>query len=109
MFENEEVGAVNLAALIGEVASAVEPPEGEVVRFSIAVLGRLGEPREVFHVQAAGAQAVACRRFLRPGHRVAIEGRVVPGAEPTEIEAERVQFLTTRAQAESMRRDMEVA
>jgi hypothetical protein len=106
---DEEVAAVNLAALIGEVASAVEPPEGEVARFSLAVMGRLGEPRQVFRVQTGGAQAVACRRFLQPGHRIAIEGRVVPGADPTEILAERVQFLTTRAQAESMRRETTVA
>ena len=99
---------MNLAALIGEVTSEVEPIEGDVVRFSLAVMGRPGAQRDVFRVQAAGAQAAACRRFLRPGHRIAIDGRVVPGAEPIEILAERVQFLTTRAQAESMRKEITV-
>ena len=99
---------MNLAALIGEVTSAVEPPEGDVARFSLAVIGRFGAPPDTFRVQTVGAQAVQCRRFLRPGHRIAIEGRVVPGADPIEVLAERVQFLTTRAQAEAMRRDVTV-
>ena len=108
LFAIEEVVGMNLAALIGEVTSAVEPPEGEVARFSLAVIGRFGAAPDVFRVQTGGAQADQCRRYLRPGHRVALEGRVVPGADPIEILAERVQFLTTRAQAEAMRREVTV-
>jgi hypothetical protein len=33
---------------------------------------------------------------------VAVEGRIAPGARPAEILAERVQFLTTRAQAAAL-------
>jgi hypothetical protein len=49
-----------------------------------------------------GAQAVTCLRYLRPGHRVAVEGRVAPAGQPAEILAQRVQFLTTRAEARAL-------
>lgn len=93
---------MNMAALIGQVASPVEPAGDDAVRFSLAVARRGGENAEKVEVQASGPQAEACRAFLRPGHRVAIEGRVSPGASPAEVVAERVQFLTTRAEAEAM-------
>jgi len=94
---------MNMAALIGEVASPVESTGEDVVRFSLAVARRGAGDAEQVDVQASGAQAAACRAFLRPGHRVAVEGRVSPGASPAEVVAERVQFLTTRAEAEAMR------
>lgn len=93
---------MNLAALIGEVASEVEPSGDETVRFRLAVAGRGGEAPDLVTIQARGGQAAACRTYLRAGHRVAVEGRVAPGARPAEVLAERVQFLTTRAQAEAM-------
>ena len=93
---------MNLAALIGEVASAVEQCGEETVCFRLAVAGRGGNGPDLVTVQARGAQASACRTYLREGHRVAVEGRVAPGARPAEVLAERVQFLTTRAQAEAM-------
>jgi single-stranded DNA-binding protein len=93
---------MNMAALIGEVASPVESAGDDAVRFSLAVARRGGEAAEQVDVQATGPQAEACRAFLRPGHRVAIEGRVSPGASPAEVVAERVQFLTTRAEAAAM-------
>jgi Single-strand binding protein family len=93
---------MNMAALIGEVSSPVEPDGDDAVRFSVAVARRNAESAEQMEVQASGAQAEACRAFLRPGHRVAIEGRVAPGASPAEVVAERVQFLTTKAEAEAM-------
>jgi len=93
---------VNLAALIGEVGSAIEQHgEGEA-RFALVLAGRAGGEPERLTVQVRGAQAAACRAYLRPGHRVAVEGRVAPGARPAEILADRVQFLTTRAQAAQM-------
>jgi len=91
---------VNLAALIGEVVTAVESRGEDVATFSVAVIGRLGEGGDTFTVEVRGAQGDACRRFLQPGHRIAVEGRVLPGAAPAQVIAERVQFLTTRAQAE---------
>lgn len=94
---------MNLAALIGEVASPVEPDGEDRVRFRLAVAGRGDSDPDVVAVQARGGQATACAAYLRPGHRVAVEGRVAPGADPAEVLAERVQFLTTRAQAEAMR------
>lgn len=93
---------MNLAALIGEVASEVGRSGVDRVSFELAVIGRPGSEREVFTVQVGGAQGEACRRFLGVGHRVAIEGRVVPGATPAEVIADRVQFLTTRAQVAAM-------
>jgi hypothetical protein len=101
--DGESGGAMNLAALIGEVASAVEPASDDAVRFSLAVPPGGGDP-QILWVQAGGRQAAACREYLRPGHRVAVEGRVAPGAEPAEVLAERVQFLTTRAQARALER-----
>jgi hypothetical protein len=93
---------MNMAALIGEVASAVEPTGEETVRFRLAVAGRGEGDPEVVTVQARGGQADACRRYLRQGHRVAVEGRIAPGGCPAEVLAERVQFLTTKAQAREM-------
>ena len=92
---------MNLAAVIGEVASPVEAAEEGAVRFAVVVAGR-GDGSERLVVQAGGAQGAACRTYLRPGHRVAVEGRVAPGARPAEILAQRVQFLTTRLQAEAL-------
>lgn len=94
---------MNTAALIGEVSSPVQASGDDAVRFSLAVARRGSEGPEQVDVHASGAQADACRAFLRPGHRVAVEGRVAPGASPAEVVAERVQFLTTRAEAEAMR------
>lgn len=94
---------MNLAALIGEVMGPVERQGADAVAFPLAVMGPPGQERERVAVQVAGAQAEACRRFLAPGHRVAVEGRVRAGARPAEVVAERVQFLTTRAQAAAMR------
>jgi single-stranded DNA-binding protein len=88
---------MNLAALIGEVASDVEG-SGEEATFRLAV-SRGGGEAQVLGVRAAGRQAEACRAYLRPGHRVAVEGRVAPREEAVEVLADRVQFLTTRAQA----------
>jgi Single-strand binding protein family len=99
---------MNMAALIGEVASEVEASGDDDIRFSLAVARRGGDSAERVDVFASGAQAAACRAFLRPGHRVAIEGRVAPGAAPAEVVAERVQFLTTRAEAEAMVTTQEV-
>ena len=93
---------MNLAALIGEVGSAVEQTgEGEA-RFALVLAGRAGDEPQRLTVQVRGAQAAACRAYLRQGHRVAVEGRVASGARPAEILADRVQFLTTRAQAAQM-------
>lgn len=94
---------MNLAALIGEVVGPVEPAGDDGVAFPIGVIGPPGEDRERIIVHVPGAQAAACLRFLEPGHRVAVEGRVRAGARPAEVVAERVQFLTTRAQADAMR------
>jgi single-stranded DNA-binding protein len=94
---------VNLAALIGEVASSVEPVGDAAARFALAVRGP-GEAPEVLGVHATGAQARACLAYLRPGHRVAVEGRVAPDARPAEVVAQRIQFLTTRAQAVALQR-----
>jgi single-stranded DNA-binding protein len=94
---------MNLAALIGEFVSPVVPPEGDDAEFGMSVLGPVGEGAERVRVRVRGAQAESCRRFLLPGHRVAVEGRVVPGGRPAEVAADRVQFLTTRAQAEQLR------
>ena len=63
-----------------------------------------GEAPDVLAVHATGAQARACLAYLRPGHRVAVEGRVAPGARPAEVVAQRIQFLTTRAQAMALER-----
>jgi hypothetical protein len=93
--------AVNLAAVIGTVDSEVLPDGEDTARFSVAVRAP-GGGREVIGVQARGGQAASCRAILRPGHRVAVEGRVAPGARPAEVLAERVQFLTTRAEAASL-------
>ena len=90
---------MNLAALIGEVAAPVVAAGDGEVRFSLAVRRRGDVSSEVLTVQATGGQAAACRTYLRPGHRVAVEGRVAPGGGPAEILAERVQFLTTRREA----------
>jgi len=95
---------MNMAALIGEVASPVEPDGDDGARFSLAVARRSGADAEQVDVHATGAQAAACRAYLRPGHRVAVEGRVAPGATPAEVVAERIQFLTTRAEADAMAR-----
>lgn len=100
---------MNMAALIGEVASPVEPTGDDAVRFSLAVARRGAADAEQVEVHASGAQAAACRAFLRPGHRVAVEGRVAPGASPAEVVAERVQFLTTRAEAEAMTAGVDTA
>ena len=94
---------MNLAALIGEVISPMQTLEEGEVRFSLAVIGRQGDPRQTLTVQAHGAQGDACRRYLDQGQRVAVEGRVVPGAAPAEVIADRVQFLTTRAQRDELR------
>jgi single-stranded DNA-binding protein len=96
---------MNLAALIGEVASTVEAESevGDAVSFTVAVPERGGDP-QVLRVQAKGKQAAACREYLRPGHRVAVEGRVAPAARSAEVLADRVQFLTTRAQARALAR-----
>ena len=94
---------MNLAALIGEVTSPIQPQADGDVTFSLAVIGRQGDPRQTFTVQAHGAQGEACRRYLDQGLRVAVEGRVVPGAVPAEVIADRVQFLTTRAQRDALR------
>ena len=93
---------MNLAALIGEVASTVEVDGDDAIRFSLAVATRGEGGPERVAVQARGGQAAACRAYLRPGHRVAVEGRVAPGARPAEVLAERIQFLTTRAQAQEL-------
>jgi single-stranded DNA-binding protein len=93
---------MNMAALIGEVASPVEVDGDDGARFSLAVARRGGSEAEQVDVHASGAQAAACRAYLRPGHRVAVEGWVAPGALPAEVVAERIQFLTTRAEAEAM-------
>jgi single-stranded DNA-binding protein len=92
---------VNLAAVIGEVAGPVEEGEDGAARFTVAVAGR-GEAPDRLSVEARGTQAATCLKYLRAGHRVAVEGRVATGARPAEILAERVQFLTTRAQAAEM-------
>jgi len=92
---------MNLVAVIGEVASPVAAGEDGTVRFAVAVVGR-GEAPDRLEVEAHGGQAAACLTYLRPGHRVAVEGRIAPGARPAEILAERVQFLTTRAQAAAL-------
>ncbi|MEW6583804.1 MAG: hypothetical protein AB1416_13695 [Actinomycetota bacterium] len=92
---------MNVAALIGEVASGVTD-DADGVRFALAVAARGGGEAERVDVHARGGQAEACRAYLRPGHRVAIEGRVAPGARPAEVIADRIQFLTTRAQAAAM-------
>jgi len=94
---------MNLAALIGEVVTDVEAHGAGAVTFSVAVIGRGGGVGGTFVVEARGAQGEACRRFLRRGHRVAIEGAVNPEASPVQVVAERVQFLTSRAQAEEQR------
>jgi single-stranded DNA-binding protein len=94
---------MNLAALIGEVGSAIEPDGDGAARFALVLAGRGGGEPQRLQVQVRGAQAAACRTYLRPGHRVAVEGRVAPDARPAEILADRVQFLTTRAQAADMR------
>jgi single-stranded DNA-binding protein len=94
---------MNLVAVIGEVASAVEAGDEGTVRFAVAVAGREESPDRLT-VQATGGQAAACARYLRPGHRVAVEGRVAPRARPAEILAQRIQFLTTRAEARSLER-----
>jgi len=88
---------MNLAALIGEVASEVDGA-GDEATFRLAV-ARGGGAADVLGVRAAGRQAQACRAYLRRGHRVAVEGRVAAPGEPVEVVADRVQFLTTRAQA----------
>jgi len=88
---------MNLAALIGEVASEVDGA-GDEATFRLAV-ARGGGAADVLGVRAAGRQAEACRAYLRRGHRVAVEGRVAAPGEPVEVVADRVQFLTTRAQA----------
>ncbi len=92
---------MNLVAVIGEVAGPVEAGADGAARFPVAVAGRAEAPDRLT-VEAHGAQAAACLAYLRPGHRVAVEGRVAAGARPAEILAERVQFLTTRAQAAAM-------
>jgi hypothetical protein len=92
---------MNLVAVIGEVAGPVEEGGDGVVRFTVAVAGR-GEHPDRLAVQARRAQAASCLAYLRAGHRVAVEGRVAPGGRPAEILAERVQFLTTRAQAAAL-------
>ena len=94
---------MNVAALIGEVTSEVTT-DAEGVRFGMAVAAPRGGPVETVQVHARGGQAEACRAYLRPGHRVAVEGRVAPGAVPAEVLAERVQFLTTRAEREEAHR-----
>ena len=94
---------MNLAALIGEVASGVEPVGASAARFTLAVRGS-GEAPDVLAVHVSGAQARACLAYLRPGYRVAVEGRVAPGARPAEVVAQRIQFLTTRAQAVALER-----
>jgi single-stranded DNA-binding protein len=91
---------VNLVAIIGEVASPVQE-RGDEARFAVAVAGR-GDGPERLSVQVTGAQAATCVRYLRPGHRVAVEGRVAPTGRPAEILAQRVQFLTTRAEARAL-------
>jgi hypothetical protein len=91
---------MNLVAIIGEVASPVQE-RGEAARFAVAVAGR-GDGPERLSVQVTGAQAATCLRYLRPGHRVAVEGRVAPAGQPAEILAQRVQFLTTRAEARAL-------
>ena len=96
---------MNLAALIGEVISEVAEAGGAVT-FRLAVVGAGAEAGTSLTVRVTGAQAAACRRFLVPGHRVAVEGRVVPGAHPADVAAERVQFLTTRAQSEALRNSL---
>ncbi len=88
---------------IGEVTSEVAASGSDTATFSVAVVGRAGDAGATFTVQVRGAQSEACRRYLQPGHRVAVEGRVLPGGVPAEVVAERVQFLTSRAQAEQMR------
>mgnify|MGYP005860641761 CR=1 FL=1 len=93
---------MNLVALIGEVTSAVEEDGDEAVRFALAVAARGGKEAERVAVRAQGGQAAACRAYLRPGHRVAVEGRVAPRADPAEVLADRVQFLTTRAHARAI-------
>lgn len=93
---------MNLVALIGEVVSPVEEDGDEAVRFALAVAARGGKEAERVAVRAHGGQAAACRAYLRPGHRVAIEGRVAPRADPAEVLADRVQFLTTRSQARQL-------
>jgi len=92
-----------MAALIGEVASPVQPEGEDAVSFAVIVAVRGEEPERV-GVFATGGQATACSRFLRPGHRVAVEGRVAPDARPAEVLADRIQFLTTRAEAEQLER-----
>lgn len=94
---------MNLAALIGEVVTEVQSHGDDAVTFDVAVIGRGGGVGGTFVVQVLGAQAQACRRFLQPGHRVAIEGAVNTGGSPVQVVAERVQFLTSRAQAEAQR------
>ena len=102
-YAEPEEDEMNLAALIGEVTSPIQLQADGDVTFSLAVIGRQGDSRQIFTVQAHGAQGEACRRYLDRGLRVAIEGRVVPGAVPAEVIADRVQFLTTRAQRDALR------
>lgn len=94
---------MNLAALIGEVTSAIQPRADGDVTFMLAVIGRHGKPRQTLTVQARGTQGEACRRYLDRGLCVAVAGRVVPGAVPAEVIADRVRFLTTRAQRDALR------
>lgn len=93
---------MNLVALIGEVASEVREA-GDGAAFALAVIGRRDRGRDVLKVQVSGAQGRACIGRLGPGHRVAVEGRVIPDGVPAEVLAERVQFLTTRAQTAASR------
>ena len=96
---------MNTVALIGQVASEVESRDGDQIRFSLAVLGRHDTTAAIVIVQAGGAQSGPCRRYLRVGARVAIEGRVVPGADPADVVADRIQFLTSGARRDGDRPD----
>jgi single-stranded DNA-binding protein len=89
---------VNLVTLIGEVTSRIQGvPDGEEVTFAVAVIGRRGQDRQHLTVRVSGAQGDACRRYLSPGYRVAIEGHVRAGPSSADIVADRVQFLTRLA------------
>jgi single-stranded DNA-binding protein len=92
---------VNLVTLIGEVTSPIERvPNGEEVTFGLTVIGRRREDPQHLTVRASGAQGAACRRYLSPGYRVAIEGHVRAGPTSADIVADRVQFLTRLARVD---------
>lgn len=101
----EDPNAMNLVALIGNLASDPElryTPNGRAVcTFRLAVSRPGGEQADFFNVVAWERQAEVCHEYLEKGRRVGVDGRLhhstwqVDGEPRSKVEviASRVQML----------------